>query len=105
MLIVSSLNLFSSVTEAFGQCIYLHLVAGHSLVLGEKGGETASLPLCFSILCSAWKTLLSSCELRPSDLRCKDSSAPGVRSSSDEEQALASTSNYLYLEWPDVPLV
>lgn len=78
--------------------------AGHSLVL-EKGGETASLPLCFSILCSAWKRSLSSCELRPSDLRCKDSSAPGVGRSSDEEQALASTSNYLYFEWPDVPLV
>lgn len=97
MLIVSSLNLFSSVMETFGS---MHLIS-HSLVFwsfsfGEKRGETASFPLVFSILFPACKTLVSSCELNPPFL-------PSGISSSDEKQALAPTSSHLYLEWPVVP--
>lgn len=100
MLIVASLNLFSSVMEAFGQCIWCALKAD-SLVLGE-GGENARLLCVFFLfvvfLSSAQlgETLPGRCELRPSDLRCKDS-LQSYRTGSDKEQALAPTSNRFYL--------
>lgn len=75
MLIVFTLNLFSSVMAAFGQCIKLEAVTLQSEVTVEK------LPASdlFLVLCLAWKTSPHSCELKPPELRCKDSFVPSDR--------------------------
>ncbi|GAA6227218.1 uncharacterized [Lates japonicus] len=90
--------------EAFGQCIRLAFKAKLVTLWSWVREEKTPASSLFLILCSAWKTLPSSCELRPSDLRCKDSSVQSDRTGSDKEQALASTSNCFYLQWPDVSL-
>lgn len=93
--------------EAFGQCIQLAFKAQLVTLWSFcEGGENASLLFFFFFdLLLSLETSHSSCELMPSDLRHKHSSVPSDRPGSDKEQALALTSNHLYLQWLDVPLL
>lgn len=93
MFIVASLNLFSSVMEASGQCIWLAFES-------EPVTFWSRVRRCQP----PWRTSASSCELRVSGLRCEDNSVQSDRTGSDKDQALASTSNDFYFWWPNVLL-